>query len=324
MRYSTLLQGALPLLAFAAEQYGDNGPNKPDKLPSIQPPIDYNGFIEQGLMDNLPPTTSRIEYLTENKMPTDCMNHAKEKKHGPDEFEVFEVYYEDCHVPWVMCRLKDAQVNATTMADVFGRMPLGMREYIKNVILFKPVDLPGAAAWDANDVIAICDDSFHLFVIAHEMSHSIDAHVQIPGITPPGKGGLSQSQRWAEQYALDNATVSPYARTMWRENLAETGIIALYNIVVPNGVANLRQNSPSEIFHQYATYTTYYRDIITPKKDQRCTRRVPDSQLVYWPNATAEGLPVETPTRKVGVTKIPPGVFHNVTFHQPPRSDLAS
>ncbi|KAI0883894.1 uncharacterized protein GGS22DRAFT_195054 [Annulohypoxylon maeteangense] len=321
MRFSTLLQGTLPLLAFAADDNSDNTgyvrPAKPDGLPSIKPPIDYNGVIEQGLMDNLPPTPSQIKFLSRNKFPEDCMNHAKENNRGPDEFEVFEVYYEDCHAPWIMCRLKDTHVNATTMAEMFGRMPLGMREYIKHVILWKPKDLPGAAAWDAGDVIAISEDSFKLYVFAHELSHSLDAHVQIPGITPPGQGRLSQTRRWAEQFALDNATVSDYARTQWPENLAEVGIIALYNTVVPNGVANLRDNDPSEFYHQYATYETYYRDMITPKPNQSCTQRVPDSKMVYWPNITSDGFPVEGHTRKVGVTQIPPGSFHNETFIQP-------
>ncbi|KAI1204870.1 uncharacterized protein F4807DRAFT_454352 [Annulohypoxylon truncatum] len=319
MRFSVLILGLLPLLAFAADDGDGKAPSKPDTLPAIQPPFDFNGIIEKGLMDNLHPTPSHIKYLTGNKMPTDCMAHAKEKNHGPDEFEVFEVYYEDCHVPWVMCRLKDTHVNATTMADTFGRMPLGMREFVKHVILFKPKDLPGAAAWDAGDVIAISEDSFRLYVLAHEMSHSIDAHIEVPGVTPSGKGGLSSSKRWAEQYALDNATVSDYARTLWAENLAETGIIALYNIVVPNGVANLQHNSPRQVFHQYATYTTYYRDIITPGKNQTCKQRVPDSKMVYWPDIASDGVPTETRTKKVGITLMEPGAFdENVTFVQPP------
>ncbi|XDG07535.1 hypothetical protein ABKA04_007150 [Annulohypoxylon sp. FPYF3050] len=319
MRFSTLLPRLLPLLALVA---GDNGdgthPDKPNALPAIKPAFDWNGLIEQGLMDNLPPTPSHIKFMADGKFPKDCMDKAKEKNHGPDEFEVFEIFYQDCHIPWVMCRLKDTKINATTVADMFGRMPLGMREYIKHVIVFKPEDLPGAAAWDAADVLAISEDSFKLFIFAHEMSHSLDAHVEIPGVTPPGQGGLSQSQRWAEQYALDNATVSEYARTQWAENLAETGIIALYNNVVPNGIGNFHQNQPFEVYHQFATYTTYYRDMITPSKNRTCQRRVPESQLVYWPNSTAEGIPVEDSRTKSGVPMVQPGAFEkNTTFVQP-------
>ncbi|KAI1092972.1 hypothetical protein F5B19DRAFT_180271 [Rostrohypoxylon terebratum] len=321
MHFSTLLPRLLPLLALVAGGNGDGTkPAKPDGLPAIKPPFDFNGLIEQGLMDNLHPTPSQIKFMADGKFPTDCMSHAKEKNHGPDEFEVFEVYYEDCHIPWVMCRLKDTKINATTAADMFGRMPLGMREFIKNVIIFKPEDLPGAAAWDAADVIAISDESFKLYILAHEMSHSIDAHVEITGVTPPGQGGLSQSQRWADQYALDNATVSGYARTLWAENLAETGIIALYNNVVPNGVGTFHQNHPFEVFHQWATYTTYYRDIITPSRNKTCQMRVPDSQMVYWPNSTADGIPMEGSTRKVGIPMVQPGAFEkNTTFAQPPK-----
>ncbi|KAI2472217.1 hypothetical protein F4781DRAFT_438438 [Annulohypoxylon bovei var. microspora] len=317
MGFLTLFLFLLPLLAFAVDNdTGTTIPSKPDLLPTIEPPFDFNNIIEKGLSDNLEPTKYHINFLTDNRIPTECMNYAKERNHGPDEFEIFEIYYEDCHAPWVMCRLKEAKVNATTIAEVFGKMPLGMREFIRHMIVFKPKDLPGAAAWNCGDVMAISDDSFRLYVIAHEISHSLDSHVAIPNVTPPGKGGLSTSKRWAEQYGLDNATVSDYARTMWPENLAETGIIALYNIVVPNGVANLK-NDPHRVFHQFATYTTYYRDIMTPRNKPSCTHRLPDSKMVFWHNISAEGIPTDTQTRKVGITMMPPGAFHNVTFVQP-------
>ncbi|KAI1104033.1 hypothetical protein F4804DRAFT_352504 [Jackrogersella minutella] len=302
-------------LAFAADNCSSPiaAPN-PSALPAIHPSFDFAGDIEKGLAANLKFTPSRVVNWTDNKMPMDCVKAAKEHNYGPEDFDVFEVHYNDCGQPWVMCRLRDAKVNATTMADVFGRMPLGMRQYVRHVIVIKQKDTGSAAAWNFGDTITLSEDCYLHYIFAHEISHSLDSHVEAPHVTKPGQGGLSISLYWAQQFILDDATISEYARTQWSENLAETGIIALYNMVVPGGVFNLKTD-PRHVFHQFATYQTYYGDLITPGSKMKCNMRLPDSKVVVWNDTNSAPVPAEDhPGFKIGITLIPPGIFHNVTF----------
>ncbi|KAI1404742.1 hypothetical protein F4819DRAFT_483239 [Hypoxylon fuscum] len=315
----------LPLLALLVT--GNNtyalGTGDPSTLPAISPPFDYEGSIEKGLQESLPLTQFTIDYFSHGEIPQDCKDRAKDHYNASD-FEVFSVTYEDCGQPWIMCRLKSANVSADTMATTFGQMPLGMREFVKHVMVVKPEALPGAAAISSGDTIMVTDESYRLFIFAHEMSHSIDSHQEVPWVTPPGKGGLSISKHWQDEYSEDNATISGYARSSWSENLAETGIVALFHNVVPNGVHALAHD-PSSVYHQYATYQTAYRDIITPTKERNCTHRQRDSPLVHVDDDAVVFEPPANHTRfKVGITLMSPGVFQDHTCVLPSRKGINS
>ncbi|XXH02644.1 hypothetical protein Hte_009025 [Hypoxylon texense] len=278
MLFSSLLP--LVLLAVAAE---GRRPRRaialaPDRLPAIEPGFDFQGDIENGLKENLPFTKYRLEFFTEGEMPLDCKNGAEERNYSTSNIDVFKVFYEDCGQPWIMCRHKEADIDADEMATVFGEMPLGMREFVKHVMVVKPEGLPGAAALSAGDSIYISDTAYKHFIFAHEISHSIDSHQEVPGVTPAGQGGLSSTDTWREEYSKDSATTSPYAHTSWAE----------------------------KIHHQYATYQTAFRDLITPRKKPACTARQPDSPLVHADTGRRvlppPPAPAARPKFKVGTT----------------------
>ncbi|KAI1392505.1 uncharacterized protein F4822DRAFT_131340 [Hypoxylon trugodes] len=300
---------------LAAAVVADDPPStgSPNTLPVILPPFDYGGAIEKGLMEHLPQTPVQVEIIA-GQIPQDCKDRAQQQNISISDIEVFAASYNDCDHPWTMCRVKSAKTNATTMASMFGKMPLGMREYIRHVMVVEPESIPGAAAVSSGDTILFSDTSYRLYIFAHEMSHSLDSHVPVPGVTLEGHGGLSISQRWADQFRMDTATVSDYARSAWQENLAENGPIALYNIVVPGGIFSLESNA-TQVFHQFATYTTYYRDIITPGGKKNCTGRLPDSPLVKSGLGSPGFIrPEGEDVFKANITRIPPGLFHNDTF----------
>ncbi|KAI0112352.1 hypothetical protein F4776DRAFT_352275 [Hypoxylon sp. NC0597] len=320
MRFLLLLLALGPfILAYATENDTATAtPDKPDSIPAISPPYNFNDAIEPGLQENLNATSNYLVFLPAGQMPEYCMTEAKESGYGPADIQAFEVHYDDCHIPWVMCRLGTSKVDACTMAEFFGKMPLSMREFVRHVIVLKPQDLHGAAAISYGDNIQVSEDSWRLYILAHEMSHSLDSHVSIPGVTQPDQGGLSISQTWKLQFSQDSATVTEYARTLWSEDLAETGILALYDTIVPGGATTLSNNSHS-VYHQYTTYQKYYGDIITPGKKSNCTSRLPDSNMVIWDDSGSRVAPSEYhPKAKVGVTVISPGIFHNRTCILPP------
>ncbi|KAI0172563.1 hypothetical protein GGR52DRAFT_591079 [Hypoxylon sp. FL1284] len=321
----------LPLALVAAIAEGRSLPRtvalSPNMLPVIDPLFDYDA-IEAGLNKSLPLTEYRLEMFTNGEIPQDCKDRAEGGNSTAADFEVFKVSYTDCDQPWIMCRHKEADVDADKMATVFGQMPLGMREFTKHVMVVKPEAIPHACGVSSGDTIIMSDECYTLHIFAHEMSHSIDSHQEVPGFTPPGQGGFSDSQHWKEEYSKDSATITAYAQTSWSEKeflpslfrtsfgettvLAEVGAIALFHNVVSRGVHSLAHD-PQSVFHQYATYQTAYRDLITPRKKPRCTSKAQDSPLVHGGTGHQISAPPTNGTRyKIGTTANP-GALGNHT-----------
>ena len=92
----------------------------------------------------------------------------------------------------------------------------------------------------------------------HETSHSLDWHA-LPQYSQPFSG----SSIWQDNYNQDSATPTGYGRTNWLEDFAETGMVGVYDKVVPGGFGSIESNW-NAIFHQYATYQGYLGDIILP------------------------------------------------------------
>lgn len=63
-----------------------------------------------------------------------CKAEAEGNNLNPYDMEVFSITYDDCGKAWTMCRHHDAQVSQIEMIDVFGRLPVRMRDYARHVI----------------------------------------------------------------------------------------------------------------------------------------------------------------------------------------------
>ncbi|KAI0112351.1 hypothetical protein F4776DRAFT_656962 [Hypoxylon sp. NC0597] len=290
---------ALPLLVFA-----DN----PVSRPAIIPPFDLQGTIEKGLQEHLTSSKWSISYWNKSMLPLGCNQIADQYLTNIANLEVFQVQYDDCSQPWVMCRHKDAKTDANTMAETFGKIPLGMREYVKNIAVLKPYKLMNSYAVSYNDTIAVADDSFFLYAIAQEMMHSIDSHFSVTNITADN-GTTSESDIWKAYHDKSDAVVSNLSAFTWQDNLAETGVISLYDIVVPGSLQAIQPNW-TQVFPQYALLQTLYRNILSPGTKTNCTNRLEES-LVLYKNYTAMHIPVPNSN---GIEKILPSVLGNNTF----------
>lgn len=67
-------------------------------------------------------------------MPARCKAQAGYEGFDAADMEVFSITYTDCAEAWTMCRHKDSQVTQIEMIDVFGRLPVRMRNYARHVI----------------------------------------------------------------------------------------------------------------------------------------------------------------------------------------------
>ncbi|KLU89726.1 hypothetical protein MAPG_08695 [Magnaporthiopsis poae ATCC 64411] len=110
--------------------------------PLIQPPIPP---LDAGLFANLNAPSSWYDSWEWGWIPDRCCDVGNsEKKNfpgGPYDIEVFNVHYADCDMAWVMCRRHhQADMSKEQMIDLFGRMPVRMRQWIRLVIA-----MPGTA-----------------------------------------------------------------------------------------------------------------------------------------------------------------------------------
>jgi hypothetical protein len=99
-----------------------------------------------------------------------------------------------------------------------------MREFVKHVMVVPDIRSGNAAAYSNGDTIVFDDDYLQEYIAIHETSHSMDGHAR----QDAAQGQFSLSGIWKDNYNADSAVVSEYARTLWAENFAETGIIAIY------------------------------------------------------------------------------------------------
>lgn len=82
LAFGTVLATALPLLATAQRL------NKP----ALTPNLDY---LEQGNIDNLHPTHSTWDKWGPGWIPADCKSIAQNEGKNPDDFEIYNVHYDD-------------------------------------------------------------------------------------------------------------------------------------------------------------------------------------------------------------------------------------
>ena len=101
-------------------------PSKPEISPAIP-----RGTMETDLRNNLHPTQSTWDYWGSGWIPQGCKDLANQYKLNPSDFTIFNVHYTDCGEAWVMCRHKNAGASEIDMIDIFGRLPVHMRSYIR-------------------------------------------------------------------------------------------------------------------------------------------------------------------------------------------------
>lgn len=118
-----LLVALAALIAVAA------GAGKP-YLPTIKPPFDWDR-METDFLTYLTPTNSSVRNWQAGWIPKACSDFAQDHNLNESDFKVFNVYYEDCSEPWIFCRHNDAAASEHDMIEMFGRMPVDMRSYVR-------------------------------------------------------------------------------------------------------------------------------------------------------------------------------------------------
>ncbi|KAK4184754.1 hypothetical protein QBC35DRAFT_40221 [Podospora australis] len=165
-------------------------------------------------------------------LPEACYMEARYNELDPLEFQVVDVWYKDCAAPWTICRHSRAKENWGTILDTLSSVPVGMRQYISNLVILPGASNKGgspgmqAAAYTRGSVLTFAPTFFKLGVLFHEITHIMDLVALEPFLRNQGypEGTpFSHTKYWKYIYANDTSVPTPYSRASWQENFADAG-----------------------------------------------------------------------------------------------------
>ncbi|KAL5342258.1 hypothetical protein BJX70DRAFT_395228 [Aspergillus crustosus] len=235
--------------------------------PALTDDLDY---LLAGNEANLPSSSHTISSWTSGTLPSDCKILAENEDKALSEIEVFDVQYEDCSKSWVFCRHKDAESSIETAAETFGKVPVGIRDWTKHVILFPGRDDGLGAYNDRNGNIVFFGER-NLNVYIHEAAHSLDVLKGFNGVE------TNQNPTYLSAYAVDSHVPDNYAASTHLENTAQNTVIGVYDLNVPGGFPGI-QPEYYKIVHQHSAIKQIYGDAL--KSGGKCGSRLGDSETV--------------------------------------------
>ncbi|KAK8085660.1 hypothetical protein PG997_006931 [Apiospora hydei] len=254
---------------------------------------DFTGF-EPLLIANLPETKYNISVWARGWIPSDCNGYADSHNVSAADFIIYQVQYNDCGDPWIMCYHKDSEASIENIAKQFGRIPIQMREWVKHVVTIP--DKMGWAYMDKGNTVFMRPTDSMVTTMIHETAHAVDLN--------GGYGGslLSGSALWAGNYAQDTHVPDDYSATDTVEDIAQSTVVAVLNENVQGPNGGSRPSSPTGrrfpsnmtlinglpfLAHsQYATITTQARNygrgnsMLVPGENVACAHRLPNSSPV--------------------------------------------
>ena len=183
------------------------------------------------LMQNLPRAHHQIDHAPPaNSTFTDCINTTLEHGFHPEDIEFFEVKYDDCQHKWKMCRHKNSKESQDGLAELFGRVPVRARQWIKWI-----ASLPAEHGYpycsanaytDAGGILLKGCNGTELEVVIHETSHILDVKAY-------KTKNIAKSAEWNSTYMLDQGVPDRYSQTNMVEDFAQVSVIAVLNINHP-------------------------------------------------------------------------------------------
>ncbi|KAL6857289.1 hypothetical protein J3F83DRAFT_751098 [Trichoderma novae-zelandiae] len=244
--------------------------------PVIQPNFPGNGLasLGQGLMDHLAPTHSTWDDWGAGWIPQDCKSLVEGAGFSASDVIPFNIHYDDCAQTWTFCRHKDSPLSEVNILDIFGRLPVRMRSFVRHLVF-----IPGNKSAGSNGDNVLMVGAVDVTVFAHEIGHSLDSHAFDPSYGVP----FSTGSVWISNYNLDSAVPDPYAQSSQQENFAQETVVSLFDKVVPGGIGTIQSNWQA-IYHQYATLEGYIGDVIVP--GGTCTHRLTDSPPVQMSSSS--------------------------------------
>ena len=237
-------------------------------------------LLQDGLKAHLPKTDYHITKWAPGWIPTDCKRIAEKANNSASDIETFDVHFDDCSSPWILCRHTASPDPLVNFIENFGRIPVRARSHVKGAISLPETTAGQNHAYNDNGYIASFSrlDASHrdrssLTMFIHETGHSLDAGAFLDS-------PLSSHEKWDMEYNHDSKVVDSYAASNFLEDVAQNVVIAIYDLVVPGGFAKVNKGWKG-IQHQLALVKREQRDagnLLVP--GGRCTKRLKNSKPV--------------------------------------------
>ncbi|KAM7197428.1 hypothetical protein V8F20_006573 [Naviculisporaceae sp. PSN 640] len=261
--------------------------------PGIKPPFS-EAAQERDLRTEMPHHTWHHEDWSEYWIPEHCLEEAEYNNLSGDDFEVRTVRYDDCAAPWVVCRHRLARDEWDTILSTLGQVPVGMRQYLANLVILPSAsgsrEMAKAAAYTRGAVMVFTPSHFKLGVIFHELSHILDTFSLSSYIVSQGLGNsttpFSQTFLWKSAYTNDTHVPTPYARTSFKEDFADIGRWTMSDIAhrPADGGLSLYSSGWEGCKWQIQCFKQFMVPIIFTQTG-RCTGKVRSSKPVPMPGA---------------------------------------
>ncbi|KAH8837980.1 hypothetical protein MCOR27_006846 [Pyricularia oryzae] len=278
---SFLAVSALALLATAQD-----APTKP----AVDKSYNRNN-INQGLGKHLEGTRQEpnvTEWENKAVWPEGCRVEAEAAELKAEDFRVYEVRYGDCDEPWHMCVHDEAGSSKEHLAEQFGRIPIGMRAYVRNLVAQpqhfekKTITAHFRSTGDMTTFVKV-----ELATLVHEIGHALDFLALKDKMTRDGKkvSSFSKTKLWQDAVGKDSNVPTEYSRKSWVENFAETVIMATFDQNVPDArskdVGPWPDSQKWDLFEeQLRTVVDNVGGEITPDNEAKCKNRLQNSKVV--------------------------------------------
>ncbi|KAL8809912.1 MAG: hypothetical protein Q9200_003013 [Gallowayella weberi] len=257
--------------------------NKPTLYPAGTDIFDPTAGLRDGLMANLHPTNGSMDQWGPGWIPKACTAPSSHKDPLKlADTEVWNLHYDDCPTPWIVCYNKNSGYELSTVFDLFGRLPVKSRAYVRTLMILpqETGQAKGYAYTRNQDIVIYGNDIDNFMVYIHETGHALD----IGGAYSDDGSWLSSSDDWLKSYDQDKLVVDGYALNNQLENVAQNHIVDSYDVNVPGGFGMLN-GGWRDIYHQYATL-----DQKQKKADNRlrpggeCSKRIPNDEVIPFPS----------------------------------------
>ena len=229
----------LPVSRLLARQ--DQEVSQPDQdLDVLFPGNGTNQLENQGFSD-FPHPDFEITKWDAGRMPEACFQMASDDtiKAGrcsiPD-MEVYDVLYEDCDMPWIVCRCNDADEDVERLATDLGQLPVLARDNVNHVMMSEHTsvdgrdELEGISLYTQGDLVIYGNwSSVGLFV--HESTHNLDWW-----IAGEGERMYSESSEWENIVDGDTCVADWYSMASYSEAYAQGAVLLAYDLNARGGL----------------------------------------------------------------------------------------
>lgn len=178
-------------------------------------------------------------------------------KYSVYDVETRNVQFSDCPHSNAVSRHKGASQSWTEILDMMSRVPVGMRQYISNVLVL-PRDAVTVGAYAGGTTVVFNGAYVTLGVWAHESVHVLDIAALNDVVTSAGYASgtrYSTTSMWSGAYDKDSHVITAYGKSAGHvENFAEIGRWELSDTSLPGGIGTYIGNNWSLFVNQLYNY----------------------------------------------------------------------